>query len=84
MKNLNIQGNLLQAQLELTESFENRMKRLREKMEAEVKELETECSSLKTKLTEIKQQLGDKDDENIDLQGQLRHLQHEYSQLKKV
>lgn len=74
----------LQARLELNQAAENKLRRLREKLEGELKEVEASEASLKAKLSETKAQLVEKDDQIVELKSQLRHIQTEMGQLKKV
>jgi hypothetical protein len=59
-------------------------RRLKEKFDAEVKDLELSEKAIKTKYTETKGKLGEKEDEVISLKANVRHLEKELEEARKV
>ncbi|KAL0272688.1 UNVERIFIED_CONTAM: hypothetical protein PYX00_005560 [Menopon gallinae] len=79
-----LENEATQTQQELTQTAENKMKRMRDKFEEDVKELEKTEATLKMKLSDAKARLLEKDDVIADLNSQIHHLQSDMNQLKKL
>lgn len=73
-----------QTRLELNQAAENKLRRLREKLEGELKEVELSEATLKAKLSEAKALILEKEDQIVQFNSQLRHVQTEMTQLNKV
>nr|XP_023960426.1 centrosomal protein of 131 kDa isoform X3 [Chrysemys picta bellii] len=63
---------------------ENRIKRVRDKYEAELQELERSERKLQERCNELKGRLAEREGENMHLQGLVKHKEQEVEDLRKV
>ncbi|XP_067006805.2 centrosomal protein of 131 kDa [Anabrus simplex] len=79
-----LENDAMQARKEQEQMAENRLKRLKEKYDAEVKDLMTSEEALKNKYEKAKLILMEKEDEIINLKTNLRQTEKELQECKKI
>ncbi|XP_069399915.1 centrosomal protein of 131 kDa isoform X1 [Ovis canadensis] len=79
-----LEADMTQAREESERAAENRVKRLRDKYEAELSELEQSERKLQERCAELKGRLGEAEGENVRLQGLVRQKEKELADVKAV
>ncbi|XP_052513695.1 centrosomal protein of 131 kDa isoform X4 [Budorcas taxicolor] len=79
-----LEADMTQAREESERAAENRVKRLRDKYEAELSELEQSERKLQERCAELKGRLGEAEGENVHLQGLVRQKEKELADVKAV
>uniref|UniRef100_A0A8C6G1D6 Centrosomal protein 131 n=1 Tax=Moschus moschiferus TaxID=68415 RepID=A0A8C6G1D6_MOSMO len=79
-----LEADMTQAREDSERAVENRVKRLRDKYEAELSELEQSERKLQERCAELKGRLGEAEGENVRLQGLVRQKEKELSDVKAV
>ncbi|XP_072168019.1 centrosomal protein of 131 kDa-like [Diadema setosum] len=69
---------------ELERAAENRIKRIRDKYESELREVESSEKRTQEKHNELKGQLAEVEGENLRIQGLLKQKEHEVAEVRKV
>ncbi|OWK15231.1 hypothetical protein Celaphus_00001534 [Cervus elaphus hippelaphus] len=79
-----LEADMTQAREESERAAENRVKRVRDKYEAELSELEQSERKLQERCAELKGRLGEAEGENVRLQGLVRQKEKELADVKAV
>ncbi|PNF24240.1 hypothetical protein B7P43_G15006 [Cryptotermes secundus] len=79
-----LEAEATQSKTELEQATDNRLRRLKEKFDAEIKDLELSEKAIKTKYNEAKGKLVEKEDEVINLKANARQLQKELEEARKI
>ncbi|KDR14818.1 5-azacytidine-induced protein 1 [Zootermopsis nevadensis] len=79
-----LESDATRSRVELEQAMDNRLRRLKEKFDAEVKDLEDSEKSIKTKYNETKGKLVEKEDEVISLKANVRQLGKELEEARKI
>ncbi|XP_059587958.1 centrosomal protein of 131 kDa isoform X4 [Alligator mississippiensis] len=79
-----LEADMSSAKEECERAAENRIKRVRDKYEAELQELERSERKLQERCNELKERLAELEGENIRLQGLAKHKEQEADEIRKV